>query len=294
MADETITTEILSTGVDAEVIARLARDGVPPHVEHVGDYREAATAALFFGAGPDGHRLVHVEDLEKRGPLPARKRGTVKVDTPEALRTYAERHLDEETSTLWAEIDQGRVTVVLNDHSSLQYAGWADHRAVLQLRRSDEWKAWTSLAGEWATQHDLALFLEEHLQDIAEPDGSTLLEVTETFHATSDATFTSTRRMADGSQHLVWKEDVNATAGRGQQASIPTDLVLHLRPWIGVDPVPVAGKFRFRVRDGQLRLRVDLLRTDEASRDAVEQAAIEVAEHLTLPVIEGTPPSPRL
>lgn len=282
---------------DAETIARLAHDGVPVHEVLVGDSHGERPALLFFGNGPAGHRIVHVEDLEPRGEEPVRKRGTIEVYTPDAVVAYASRHLDVDRNTLWADVKGGRIVVVLNDHAeTMDRAGWADHRVNLQMRRSDEWEAWTGLAGQWVTQEDLAVFLEEHLQDVAVPDGSTLLEVAQTFHATTDATFQSTKRLADGTQHLVWHEDVNATAGRGQQTAIPTDLTVLLRPWIGVDPVEVAGKFRFRIRDGALRLRVDLLRTGEASRQAVEQAAVYVGEQLggVLQVIEGVAPSSRM
>jgi uncharacterized protein YfdQ (DUF2303 family) len=293
MTDDT-ELETLTVGMDAEAIARLARDGVAPHTVKVGDGPSGAVDQLWFGNGPDGHRLIHIENLQEKRSRPAMKAGDVQVDTPEALITYAERHLDESTTTLWAQVDRGRITVILNDHGDVDdIAGWADHRAMLTMRRAEEWDAWTGIAGQWTTQHDLALFIEEHLQDIAEPDGSTLLEVTQTFHAISEATFTSTRRLADGTQHLVWTEDVNATAGRDQHTAIPTDLTLHLRPWVGVAPEKVDAKFRFRVRDGHLSLRVDLLRTADISRRAVEAAAVDAATQLGVPMIEGTAPSAR-
>ena len=294
MPETTLNTDLEVVTAEAEVIARLARDGVTPDVHYVGDDVGETPAALWFGNGPNGHRLVHVEDLEPRRAAPSIKRGLLKVHTPEALSTYAERHIDHDGTTIWAEIDHGRITVVLNDHYHEDPApGWADHQVSLQLRRSEEWKAWTDIDGEWHTQEELALFLEEHLGDITDPDGSTLLEVTQTFNATSEATFTSTKRLADGTQQLVWNEDVQVSAGRAQHTAIPTDLTVALRPWVGVDPVAVAGKFRFRISSGSLRLRVDLLRVAEASREAVDQAAIEVGDRLNLPIIEGTPPQPR-
>ncbi len=293
MRDDDTVVELETLPSDPEVVARLARDGTAPHEVLLAGGDGPAKVGLWFGNGPDGHRLVHREDLTLLEPEPPAKTGTVKVATPEALRTYAERHLDGDHSTLWAEIDDGRLTVIFNDHSNYSPAGWADHRVVLQMARAREWVDWTDLSGTWVGQEELAVFLEEHLHHVSDPDGSTLLDVTQTLHATSNVTFTSSKRLADGTQQLVWDEDIQAAAGRGQQTQIPTDLTLHLRPWVGVDEVPVAGKFRFRISHGDLKLRVDLLNVAEASRESVEQSAHEVADALGLPPIEGTPPASR-
>lgn len=288
------TNALVSSGTDAETIARLARDGISPKMDVVGHGADDLPRGLWFGNGPDGHQLIHIEDLELRFPRPVTKRAAVEVFTPDALIAYAERHIDEVTTTLWADVAAGRIAVIFNDHGNVDdIAGWADHRAALTMRRSEEWEAWVGIAGQWMAQHDLALFIEEHLEDIAEPDGSTLLELTQTFHATSQATFTSTRRLADGTQHLVWKEDVAAHAGRDHQTAIPTDLALRLRPWLGCEPDTIDAKFRFRVRDGQLALRVDLLRIGDVSRRAVDAAAIEIANFLGVPFIEGPAPKAR-
>lgn len=294
------TTEVLDTmdidmaGADAAVVAHVASQAAGLHtIEVAGGERDRR---LIVGLGSEGgHQVLQEVDLEVLDLTPSSKRGNIEVATPDALTTYASRHLDVDAATLWAEIDHGRITVIFNDHHGApgHHPGWADHRVTLRMARSPEWKAWTDLAGGWVDQLTLAEFLEEHLLEVEWPDGSTLLEVAQTFHATTNATFKSARQLHSGEQQLVYDEDVKATAGRAQQTDIPTDLTLRLRPWLGVDPVAVAGKFRFRVRNGELNLGVKLLYADELSRQAVEDAAAGIATDLTLDVIEGTPPAAR-
>jgi uncharacterized protein YfdQ (DUF2303 family) len=283
---------------EAAAVVAVARASVAPIEVTVTDDDDHGLELRLYGVdGSGGHRLVETVDLEKVRDAPRSKRGEVKVATPAALVTYAERHTDEECSTLWAELDAGRLTVIINDHGSdldgTAEPGWADHRVQMQLQRPLPWQAWTALNGKALSQVELAEFLEEHLLDVVDPDGSTLLEVTQTFHATAGATFKSAVALSSGEQRLVYEEDVQASAGRNQQTEIPTDLTLRLAPWLGVDPVEVRAKFRFRVRDGHLSLSVRLLNLEEVSRAAVTDAMQLVAGQLALPAIEGTPPPAR-
>lgn len=296
--DGPLDTLIGETGSDAAVVAATARASTSPVEIHVDDHTDRPAELRVYGFDPDdGHQLIDTVDLERRRAHPASKTGDIRVNTPEALIRYARRHLNVDFSTLWGDIDGGRITVVLNDHGDLVAGqddpGWADHRASLQLDRSSEWKAWTSICGQELSQVELAEFLEEHLLEVVDPDGSTLLEITQTFHATSDVRFKSSQRLHSGEQQLIYEEDVQASAGATGQATIPTEITVALRPWVGVDPVEVKASFRFRVRAGQLVLGVKLLRLDEVSRDAVSEALAAVAAELDLDPIEGTAPGPR-
>lgn len=291
--DEQVQLEAVGQGGDAEVLATVAARAAGLHEVDIAGGE--TTRRLLIGIGTDGgHQVLDETIVENLDAVPPSRRGDVRVATPEALITYAGRHLDPHATTLWAEIDHGRLTVILNDHGDLEgEPGWGDHQVALAMTRSPEWVAWTKLAGQWVGQTELAEFLEEHLLEVSHPDGSTLLEVAQTFHATTNATFKSSQQLHSGEQRLVYEEDVQASAGRSQHTEIPTDLTLTLRPWLGVDPVAVQSKFRFRVRSGELALGVKLLYADEVSRTAVEEAAIEVGEQLGLEVIEGVPPVPR-
>ena len=287
----------LPPDAEAAAIGRFASAATAPTEITVLDDDDQPLELRVYGVDErGGHVLVDTVELEQHRDEPGVRRGSIEVATPAALVTYARRHLDDHRSTLWGDIDRGRLTVVLNDHADGEFGhepGWADHQVSVQMKRSPEWEAWTAINGKPMSQVELALFLEEHLLEIVEPNGSTLLEITQTFHATEGATFKSSQAINSGEQRLTYEQTIEAQAGRNASTEIPTDLTLAIRPWLGVERVPVKAKFRFRIRDGRLVLFVSLLNLEEVSRAAVENALSGVADELDLAAIEGTAPLPR-
>lgn len=285
-----------TTLTEAEAIAQLVRDADTTLIHDITDDDDDALEYRVYGRGHDGElQLVEAVDLEKRRDHPRSKRGTIAVHTPQALVAYANRHLDADVSTLWGDVEQAKLTVVLNDHGDGDdlKPGWGDHRAVLALQKSPEWKAWTALAAdEFVQQTVLAEFLEENINAIVEPSGAAMLEVAQTFHATVGARFKQSKSLHSGEQQLVYEEDINAKAGASGQAEIPKEFLLALRPFIGTEPVAVQARFRFRLRDGHLYLGVKLLNIEDVLREAVDQVLTDVAEQLALVAIEGVAPTP--
>lgn len=286
--------EPLDGAGDMATVIETARSGVEPTQVSVSGADGQINELRLYGLdGEGGVSLIDTILMDRHRAYPPAKAGKLTVETPEAAVRYAHRHLDADESTLWVEIDAGRVTIVFNDHSDADVAGWADHQVTMQLKRSPEWQAWSQLSGKLVEQSELARFLEEHILEVIDPDGSTLIEVAQTFHATQGVTFKSSQQLHSGEQRLVWEEDLQATAGLGKHVDIPTDLKIRLRPWLGVDPIDVDAKFRFRVASGQLRLAVELLRMEEISRAAVEAAGEDIGQQLELEPIQGVPPQPR-
>ncbi|MDP8961520.1 MAG: YfdQ family protein [Actinomycetota bacterium] len=287
----------LQTGVtnrtEADAVADIVGEQHVLRRALYGDNEDEATLGYLVFDRDGNH--VGTYDVERYRNAPVTRRGTVHVHTPDALVTYARRCLDEEASTLWGDLEAATITVVLNDHGKLQIGspGWADHRAILQLRPSPEWEAWTRIDGGWRSQVELAEFLEERVQDIVDPDGATLLEVARTFHATSTARFKSAIALHSGEQQLVYEQEIDGKAGRTGQAEIPREFTLFIRPFFGTDPVDVHGQFRFRVREGSLALGVRLLRVQDVRRGAIGEALEVVSQELALPAIEGAAPKPR-
>lgn len=278
--------ETTGFGTEAAAVAQLAAE------------RDAALAArddgrLVTRIIPDGYR-IETQNLELYDAAPDQKRGTVRVHTPAALISYTQRHLSPAHSTLWADVDQGSVTVVLNDHANApDFAGWADHRTVLQLRPTEEWAAWTERNEKDLAQTALALFLEEHVRDVVDPAGAVLLEVARTLNATVGATFKSAVSLATGERKLVWEEEVSASAGRNKDTSVPSTFVVRMAPFDGAPIVDVQGMFRYRVSAGTLVLGYRLLHLEQHRQDAVRAVVGLVAQAVELEPIEGVAPAVR-
>jgi uncharacterized protein YfdQ (DUF2303 family) len=290
---------VTEAGTIADLAERAAK--VDMHVVDVRDVASDPVERRVYGRGPDGS-LVLVDQVDvaqllrnHANQLPDRRAGTVAVHTPQSLVDYAKRHLDSDGSTLWGDVDAARITVVLNDHgpSAGHLPDWGDHRAVLALKASPEWSAWTAINEKWLTQEQLAEFLEEHLAEIVRPDGSDLLEVARTFQATVGATFRRAQSLHSGQVQLTWQEDGEAKAGSSGQMEVPREFTVALRPFAGTDPVEVTGMFRYRVTQGQLALGIRLLNLDDHRRAAVEDVLATVADALALTALEGVAPEAR-
>jgi uncharacterized protein YfdQ (DUF2303 family) len=292
--DTETTVDEIDTASEAAAIAKIARDASPIVVHDLPDDDGQVLRSIVFDR--EGRHVVDF-DHEANRDRPRTKCGIVEVHTPQALADYVHRHLDPDTATLWADVDTGVVTVVLNDHEQstvdTREAGWADHQARLKLRPSPEWTAWSKIDGELVGQTALAEFLEEHIGDIVEPDGATMLEVAHTFHATTGATFKRAQSTHSGEIQLRYEEGVQASAGRAGETEIPREFTLRLRPFVGTDRVEVRGQFRYRLNNGALALGVRLLNLDDVVREAIDQVVDNVAGQLELVALHGTAPSPR-
>lgn len=303
MTEETTLYDItVDAATEAGVVAALARDAakVDVHTVDVRDGSHTITQRV-YGRGFDGSlQLVDTIDVAEQvrahvAEAPTRRAGSVTVHTPEALVQFAARHMDVDRSTLWGDVENARLTVILNDDGPAEtyQPDWGDHRVILGLKPSPEWQAWTSLTEKGMSQEELAEFLEEHLLEVVDPDGSTLLEVTRTFQATTGATFRRAQSLHSGQVQLTWQEEGEAKAGASGQLEVPREFTIRVRPFMGTEPVDVRGQFRYRVSSGSLQLGFRLLNLDEHRREAVEVVLAVVADELGLTAFEGIAPSAR-
>jgi len=267
---------------DLTALFERARDAATAaHEEHeLGDDRVGFVL-------PAGHQ-VHVVDLEKQRATPRRKTGTVTLRNTDSLLRYL-AHADDAT---WAYIDEKAhtITAVLNDHAAIGEAGWADHRAVLQLTTTVPWQRWTAVDGKAISQVELAELVEDRIVDIAEPAGADLLELAQSLQATKSVEFRSDQRLANGAVNLKFVENIEASAGRDGSMVIPTKITLVVAPFQGADPVPVQVRFRYRLVAGKLSFVLIIDQRDEVIRRALEAEAARVEALLPGRVLWGVRP----
>ena len=83
-------------------------------------------------------------------------------------------------------------------------------------------------------QEEFATFIEDNLTDIFAPEGSDLppaaamLEISRTLEATSSHTFSQRTNLKSGERKLAYNETLNATAGPGEEMSIPDKFIIKL------------------------------------------------------------------
>ena len=207
-------------------------------------------------------------------------RNTGDPETPEEIEAFPA--FGAGSLEVWADLERRSITAVLDGLD-----GWARHTVTLGLKVSREWEEWASIDGKLLEQQELAEFVEDHLTTIGHPDGALLLDVCQSLQATVGATFKAANRLQSGERALHWEEQIEATAGRKGDVKIPEELTLVLRPFDGSDTVAVRASFRFRLRQGDLRLGVKLLEADRILDDAFDQITREIANALPVPVYRG-------
>lgn len=235
----------------------------------IGDIRSIADGGKFVVIPAD----AQVRDIAEYLPAPPYPKVSVAAKTVDTLIAYVNRHKTETTS-IFADIDGGAMTSVIDYHSAENDAHHAAHRVRFTAQLADEWKTWMSIDGKEQSQDAFARFIEENRVDVVTPDGATVLEIAKTLEAKKKVNFKSGLRLEDGSVDLAYSEDVSASGGLSGKLSIPTEIVLGIPVFYGGDRYRMTAFFRYRIDEGRLKLKVDLHRAKHI-RDAAFDAILK-------------------
>ena len=243
---------------------------------------------------PEGYK---VEDIERYLDAPARARGIINAETPEAFIAYFNRFADETEdgeadrdgcSMAFARSEDFLVKGIIDWHVPHDQPGFGEHRVVYEAPRSDEWKIWTGMNGTAMPQTDFSRFIEDNVKDIREPDGADVLEVARQLEVKKQVEFASAERLSDGQREFTYNENVQGTTRRGQ-LKIPEEFKLGIPVFIGGAPYEVTARLRYRIGSGQLSLWYDLLNPREIERDAFGQVVEKIDEGISVSVLMGMP-----
>lgn len=239
---------------------------------------------------PKGWEVQHLHN-ETLLDRPTRKRGVVSFEAPGDFADYVLGHSHEGT-TLWL-IPSGNhltMTAVLDDHDEAG-AGWAQHRAQLDLRTSTAWQRILDAATprKALSQRDFAELLDDLQDVIVEPAGTGMLELVDSLEGTA------TQKVIASN---VTGHSVSVTVEAGQSVKskggleIPTKITVHLQPYRHLE---FAVRFQLRVRivvtDGQLQFGLSIVKLDdliERAQDALAAVVDNAIEH-AVPVWRGMP-----
>jgi uncharacterized protein YfdQ (DUF2303 family) len=278
MSETTKTTSGIADVID------LALTATEPHPLEEGSVYAVAVP-------PNARVEVLDRDLDKYRTHPRRARGRYTVRTAASLIEYLAKHSLPQTE-LWADVDAGSITAVINAHSGADApAGWEDHRAVLQLVHTPAWLAWSGISGKLLRQVEFAEFIEQRTVDFTNPSGADVLELAQSFQAARAGRFESSQRLSSGETNLVWTQEVQAAAGKSGQIAIPDVLELALIPFQGGPAYKVTARLRYRMDSGALLLGVVLERPEDVIRDAFDAIVAEVDEAVDQAIFAGNAPA---
>lgn len=229
---------------------------------------------------PNGYRAETV-DVSKYADTPSRKRGAVVLKDADSFVAYVNQHGEDGRTTIYADVARACAVAVLNGPSGSE-AGWSDHTASLALTLTPAWNRWSAASGSWQTQESFAEFVEESLADFHDPDAGHMLELAQTFSATTSVDFESGIRLHSGERQLTYKETTAAKAGQKGSLEIPERFTIGLAPYKGGPSFKVEGWLRYRITNGTLALCVKLHRADEVLDLAFTETVTDLREHLTV------------
>jgi uncharacterized protein YfdQ (DUF2303 family) len=238
-----------------------------------------------------GDERVVVTDLEHHLDSPNRARGTVAIHDPGDFARYVQRIAEPVTTTVWADIDRGTVTALLDDHHK-DGPGWRSHTVRLDLQSDPDWEAWTKRDNTLYAQVVFAEFLEQQMHTVTRPAAADIYEVATTLQAKRNITYASSVRLKSGDVKFTFNEETAAKAGQKGELEIPDEFTLRLAPFAYTSPVELTAKLRYRIEEGQLKIGYKLLRPAEIRRDAFSAIVGGIRGELgeALPVFLGSVP----
>lgn len=246
---------------------------------------------LYFvpGFGGHGSRIESV-NLELGSDVPFRKRGTVTVFDAASLNMVLADNNDSGNIAIYIDRNPTKpaVVAVLNGHGK-DGAGWGDFRAQIEFRKTPQWEKWTGIDGKLLPQATFAEFIEDNMEDIADPAGARMLEIATYLEATRTVNFKSGIRLSSGEIQFQNLENLDAKVGAGTIA-IPETITLGLAPLQGSPLFRVPARFRYRLIEGKLTLGVKLQRIEDLMRDVLEDVVAKIERGTNVSVIEGRAP----
>ncbi|GGJ81772.1 hypothetical protein GCM10011583_11510 [Streptomyces camponoticapitis] len=264
---------------EAQAVIDVAQAAVAPKALEPGKVHVVA-----LGRGE--YRQIDLTGPEHTG-VPARKSGTSIVRDVDSFVAYFEKHGDDD-SEVYADVEQRTITAVLDAHSA-EGARWGRHRLQLQLRHTPAWLAWTKVDNQLMPQKDFAEFIEDNLLDLVEPSAATMLELAESFEATTSAAFQSSQRLDNGQRRFSYTEEISAKAGHKGDIVIPATLRLGLRPFEGSEPYSVNARFKYSLAKEELKLGVKLDRPGDVLAAAFSDIRTLIDSDVPMAVLNGAP-----
>lgn len=263
----------------AAAIAAGAALATPPTVQTLHDQP--------FAFLPEG---VTVHDLSKYLPRPVAIDQQVHLHTPDAFIEYLRKFAEAARTLVFADASTASFMAAIDYHAPTE-PSFVRHRAHLKLRQTPEFTAWRERNGKHQNQTDFAQFVEDHIPQIARPDGADLVAMIRTFEAKKDVAFKSAMRATDGSVTFQYMEDVQGSPNAATMR-LPEKFELVMSVYEGAEPCGIVARLRFRIGDGgRLALWYDLIelqRIVDTEFEKVLEVFSEKLSGVVSSVVRGT------
>lgn len=298
---------------EADAVAEIARQGAEPRTVTLG--AGAAEVGATVLVAPMGAQIVSAKRfVEEWAERPARRHGTARLETCESFIDHVKRHACE-TSVVFASETPPCLTAVYDynepgpESQGENLARFGRHRAQYACPLSEEWRAWTGIAGAKMNQSGFAELIEQRIADVLDPaqagEGAQRFAAQLGVRLATPAVLMSLSRGLALTVNQRVQNAVNLASGEGQIAyvvehqnsetgqplTVPGAFLLALRVFDRGAAYQVPVRLRYRAAEGKVTWTVELYRADRCLADAFAGVCKQVSEGTGLPLFMGAPES---
>lgn len=238
-----------------------------------------------FTMVPKGFEFREITDPDR---LSSRIKSVVTFDERESLIDYLKRYAlagsiivaDFDRLAAIAEIDHHEVSA---DNRAPGAVGAMRHTATLQLRPSEEWTRWDEFEGEFHSQDDFALFLEENATDVLDPDSATMIEISRDLEAVQNAGFKSSVRLDNGDRAFIYETETTTK----NEVRVPTRFKLSIPLYQGEPPEEIEARLRWRPTGGGIVFKFEWHRVEYVRQAWFRQIVTSIVENSGVPAFYG-------
>lgn len=235
----------------------------------------------------EDEKHVDISDtLQKLSSNKRRKSGTKTLLSIESFIQYVNDQDEVSFGYIYVDPESMTITACFNDDKS-EFSGWQDHKAIYKPATTPEYNDWITNNRKAMDQTQFGEFIEAHIVDIAEPAGTTLLNVALTLQAKTDVNFASHKRLDNGQAQLHYTENISATAGVNGDIQIPTTFKLGLRIFKNAAGYQIPARLKYRLGSGQVRFTYELDRPEAYVEDAFKDFMTKLQSETKYTVLMG-------
>ena len=262
--------------LEAATFERTENDVVAELAFRAAESETLDDRGLYLAVAADGGReVVDLTGVKRNLDLiaPVRKQGIYRFADPDDFLEYLDKHQTKSTE-LWGNDKTSTVRAVIDAHGS--DPGHERHEAVLTLPFTVDWLQWVERDGKTSDQVSFAEFIEDHLPNFVEPSGADMLELAQSFAATTKVDFASSQRLKSGETTLLYTESLQASAGKKGSLAIPDTFTIGVQVHERGPAYRVEARFRYRINGGTLSLGYRLNRIDDVRRAAFDAVVEDI------------------
>lgn len=232
-----------------------------------------------------------LKDAKRFTDGPINPAGVMTLHTLESYAKAVMDHADDRTQ-IFGDTEAGKIVCVFDflenggcpfDDKAImrpRRSGWGQHSAEIVFRESRKLKEWRKTL-ESMNQADFANFLEDHLEDIAEPSGQDLLAIATDLEASSSGSFKGRLNLDNGSVALSYQDELETSV------EIPRHLTLGIPLFEHGDRYKLRCRLRFQIRSGSVTFRLLFTNVEDAKEQEFERIVQEIEEKTGKEIYRG-------